>query len=201
MTGCGDEAFKGFKCEWATLKGDQLIVGSHGRNQVENGKIVRGDLEWVKVLNRDYGIQSVDWHAAYQRMREAMGIDARYGYITHEAVEWHPFHEKWYFFPRKLSYEAFDEDLDERERGTNIMLIADEPIETIETVEVGSVRPDRGVSSFKFIPGHPEECVGLKSVEKGDITATYVFAFDIYGHMLSDEIFLGDYKCEGAEII
>src|SRR5699024_10903721 len=31
MAGSGDEVFKGFKSEWATLKGDQLIVGSHGK--------------------------------------------------------------------------------------------------------------------------------------------------------------------------
>jgi soluble calcium-activated nucleotidase 1 len=201
MTGCGDEEFKGFKCEWATMKGDQLIIGSHGRNEVEKGKPVTGSLEWVKVLNKDYGIQSKNWHEYYERMRQALDIDSRVGYITHEAVEWHPFYQQWYLFPRKISWEAFDEDKDERERSTNIMLIANEDFTDISTVEVGKRKPDRGVSSFKFVPGHTDECIGLKSVEKGEITATYIFAFDIYGNMLSDEIFLGDYKCEGAEIV
>jgi len=37
MTGSGGERFKGFKGEWATVKGDRLIVGSHGKNREESG--------------------------------------------------------------------------------------------------------------------------------------------------------------------
>jgi len=43
--------------------------------------------------------------------------------------------------------------------------------------------------------------VALKSVERDDITQTYAFCFDLEGNILSDEVFLGYYKCEGIEII
>lgn len=191
MTGSGDEEFKGFKSEWATLKGDQVVVGSHGRKQVQ---------QWVKSIDSDYRVQSWPWHDNYQRIRDTLGIEGD-GYVTHEAAEWHAGHQRWYFFPRKISNEPFDEKLDESERGGNTLIIADEDFEDIRTVEVGERVPDRGVSSFKLIPGHPDEFVGLKSIECGDTTETYLFCFDAEGKVLQDDTFVGAYKCEGVAIL
>ncbi len=199
MTGSGDEKFKGYKAEWATIKGDSVYIGSHGRTKLVNGQATTGPLEWVKVLDRGYRCYSIDWHDRYEKMRRALGIDSTEGYLTHEAAEWHPYRHEWYFFPRKVSYENFDEEKDEAEKGGNLLLVADENFKHVDAIEVGERVPDRGVSSFKFVPGHPDECVGLKSVEKGGETATYFFAFDMNGRMLADEIFLGSYKCEGIE--
>jgi len=202
ITGSGDEQFKGFKSEWATLKGNQLLVGSHGKVDLdEAGHPKAGNQEWVKVIDSDYRIQSVNWHHFYQAMREAVGIDARQGYLTHEAAEWHPYKQRWYFFPRKVSFEPFDEAIDERDRGGNTLIVADESFQEIQVQTIGERVPDRGVSSLKVIPGHTEECVALKSVERDDITQTYAFCFDLEGNILSDEVFLGYYKCEGVEII
>jgi len=192
MTGSGDEKFKGFKSEWATLKGDELYAGSHGKNAEES---------WVKVLDRDYGLTSYDWDGPYRKMCEAVGGDPDQGYVIHEAGEWHPVYGKWYFFPRKISHEPFDEPKDEREKGANTMIVADADFEDIQTLTVGQRVPERGVSSFKVIPGRPHECVGLKSVEIGDKTETYLFCFDLDGHVLTDDTFLGAYKCEGVEIL
>jgi len=192
MTGSGDEAFKGFKCEWATLRADELIVGSHGKKPAE---------EWIKILDRDYRLVSRDWHDAYRRMREAVGITSEAGYVVHEAAEWHPLRERWYFFPRKISNEAFDEPVDEREKGANTLIEADDAFERIRAITVGERVPERGVSSFKLIPGHSDECVGLKSVEIGDRTETWLFCFDLEGNVLTEDTFLGAYKCEGVEIV
>lgn len=192
MTGSGDEAFKGFKSEWATLKGDQLIVGSHGKKPAE---------AWVKALGRDYRLSSHDWRDYYERMLDALGIDSSRGYATHEAGEWHPEYEQWLFFPRKISAEPFDEPVDERERGGNTLIIADEHFEHVRTMEVGERVPERGCSSFKVVPGHPHECVGLKSVEIDNATETYLFCFDLDGNVLQEDTFLGRYKCEGVEIL
>jgi soluble calcium-activated nucleotidase 1 len=192
ITGSGDERFKGFKSEWATLKGDQLIVGSHGKNDEQR---------WIKAIDRDYRVSSIDWHGPYRRMREALGVEGTPGYVIHEAAEWHPLRERWYFFPRKISTEPFEEAIDERERGANTLVIADERFEDVQTMTIGERVPERGVSSFKVIPGHPNECVGLKSVEIGDSTETYLFCFDLQGHLLKEDTFLGAYKCEGVEIL
>ncbi len=191
MTGSGDEAFKGFKSEWATLYHDHLVVGSHAKKPAE---------EWVKLLNRHYGVQSLDWSDRYQRIRDALGVGPD-GYVIHEAVEWHPYRREWLFFPRKISNLPFDEAVDERERGGNRLVIASEDFSQIRTLEVGARIPERGVSSFKILPGHPDECVGLKSVEIGERTESYLFCFNLDGEVLQDDIFIGDYKCEGLEIL
>ena len=201
MTGSGDEAFKGFKCEWATLKDDIMYVGSHGRPKTEGGKAVTGPLEWVKLLDADYRLRSLNWHAYYTALRDAVGIDSAQGYLTHEAAEWHPYRQQWIFFPRKVSFEPFDEAKDERERGGNLMLFANEDFTQIELKEVGERVPERGVSSFKVIPGRPNECIGLKSVEIDDKTETYAFAFNLEGEVLGEDVYLGPYKCEGIEIL
>jgi len=191
MTGSGDEAFKGFKSEWATLKGDQMIVGSHGKNARE---------EWIKVLDRNYALESVDWHQYYQNMRTALGVGEQ-GYVTHEAAEWHPYRNQWLFFPRKISTTPFDEPVDEQERGGNTLIMANPDFTDIRTLEIGPRTPDRGISSFKLIPGHPSECIGRKSVEIGDRTETYLFCFDLEGNLLQEDTLIGRYKCEGVEIL
>jgi soluble calcium-activated nucleotidase 1 len=191
MTGSGDEEFKGFKSEWATLWNDQLVIGSHGKKPAE---------EWVKMLDRNYGVRSVNWADRYQRIRDALGVGPD-GYVIHEAAEWHPYRREWLFFPRKISNKPFDEAVDARERGANMLIIANEDFSQIRTLEVGERIPERGISSFKILPGHPNECVGLKSVEIGDRTESYLFCFNLDGEVLQDDIFIGDYKCEGLEIL
>lgn len=191
MTGSGDERFKGFKSEWATLWGDRLIVGSHGKTAPE---------EWVKILDRNYGLASVDWHERYQLMREALGVGER-GYVIHEAAEWHPYRREWLFFPRKVSSEPFDLAIDERERGNHRLVIANEDFSLVRALPIGECVPERGISSFKLVPGHPDECIGLKSVEIGDRTESYLFCFNLEGEVLQEDTFIGDYKCEGVEIL
>lgn len=191
MTGSGDEKFKGFKSEWATLKGDQMIVGSHGKNAQE---------EWIKILDRKYSLESANWHENYRRIREALGVGEQ-GYVTHEAAEWHPYRNCWIFFPRKISTTAFEEAVDESERGGNTLIIANPDFTDIQTLEIGGRIPERGVSSFKLIPGRTNECIGLKSVEVGDRTETYLFCFDLDGNVLQEDTFIGHYKCEGVEIL
>jgi soluble calcium-activated nucleotidase 1 len=191
MTGSGDEKFKGFKSEWATIKGNELIVGSHGKKPAE---------EWIKVIGRNYGLQSINWHNHYEKLKAAAGVNDT-GYIVHEAAEWHPEIEKWLFFPRKISDRPFEPDYDETCCGSNKLFIASEDFSDINVIEVGQATGERGVSSFKVVPGHPNECVALKSVEVGDRTETYFFAFDLDGNILHEEQFIGSYKCEGIEIL
>ncbi|MDN3518521.1 hypothetical protein QWY84_12940 [Aquisalimonas lutea] len=192
MTGRGDERFKGFKSEWATLKDDSLYVGSHGKTAEEC---------WVKRLDRGYGLESLNWRTRYRRMREVLGVEGTPGYVIHEAAEWHPVYRHWYFFPRKISTEPFDEELDERERSGSQLIIADEAFDDVRAITIGQRVPERGVSSFKIIPGRPNECVGLKSVEWGAITETYMFCFDLDGNVLMNDTFIGAYKCEGVEVL
>ena len=191
MTGSGDEKFKGFKSEWATIKGNELIVGSHGKKPEE---------EWIKVIGRNYGLQSINWHDNYQALREAAGLGPE-GYMVHEAAEWHPQLQKWLFFPRKISNQAFEPQHNENRCGSNKLFIVSEDFSDIQIIEVGEAIGERGVSSFKILPGFPNECVALKSVEVGNRTETYFFAFDLQGNVLHADTLIGHYKCEGIEIV
>jgi soluble calcium-activated nucleotidase 1 len=143
MIGSGDEKFKGFKSEWATIKGNELIVGSHGKKPEE---------------------------------------------------EWHPQLQKWLFFPRKISNQAFEPQHDENCCGSNKLFIVSEDFSDIQIIEVGEAIGERGVSSFKILPGFPNECVALKSVEVGNRTETFFFAFDLQGNVLHADTLIGHYK-------
>ncbi|WOI57521.1 hypothetical protein [Palleronia sp. LCG004] len=189
MTGPGDALQKGFKCEWATLKGDDLIVGSHGKRPSE---------EWVKRIDASYRVESLDWGGIYRKMREAFGVGEE-GYVVHEAAEWHPLRGRWYFFPRKISTTPFDEPIDEREKGNNLLLEASEDFSDIRILPVGERVPERGPSSLKIVPGRPEEFVYMKSVEIGDHTESWIGAASLDGTLLADEVKVGDFKCEGIE--
>ena len=191
QAGCGDERFKGFKAEWATLQGNGLIVGSHGKTREE---------EWVKILDRAYNVTSQDWRERYQAIREALGVGEA-GYVIHEAAEWHPLRRQWLFFPRKLCDGPFDEDRDQRECGGNRLVTASGDFSRIEVLNVGERHPERGMSSFKILPGHEDECIGLKSVEIGDERRSYLFCFNLEGEVLQEDIPIGNYKCEGLEIL
>ncbi|MBK1667101.1 hypothetical protein CKO28_03450 [Rhodovibrio sodomensis] len=203
ITGPGDTVFKGFKAEWATLYGDELIVGSHGKVGAQpDGSLATGHEEWVKRIQpNSYQVVSQDWSHAYRAMRDALGVDPARGYVIHEAAEWHPSYQRWVFFPRKISFEPFDEKRDESTCGGNKMLVATADFDDVQVVDVGSPTPERGVSSLKIVPGHPDEFIATKSVEIGDRTETYLFAFDWRGNLLSPETKIGDYKCEGVEIL
>jgi soluble calcium-activated nucleotidase 1 len=169
---------------------DELIVGSHGKVRHE---------EWIKRLGpQGYTVRSEDWGDIYRRMREACGVGEA-GYVVHEAAEWHPYRERWYFFPRKVSAEAFHEPTDEREKGNNLLIEADAAFARIEVRPVGARTPERGPSSIKLVPGHPDEFIYMKSVELGDRTESWIGAADLAGNLLADEEKLGDFKCEGIE--
>lgn len=192
MTGSGDEAQKGFKCEWATVFGDQLIVGSHGKVPRE---------EWIKRIGpRGYTVASENWSHIYGRIRAAVGVGDK-GYVIHEAAEWHPYRERWYFFPRKISETPFDEVTDEREKGNNLLIEADATFSQVVVRPIGVRIPERGPSSIKLVPGHPDEFIYMKSVELGGRTESWIGAANIMGDLLADEEKLGDFKCEGIEFV
>lgn len=191
MSGSGDEKFKGFKSEWATLKNDQLIVGSHGRKRAH---------QWIKILDHDYKITSIDWSSRYQLMKDALQLSEQ-GYVIHEAAEWHPYLQEWIFFPRKVSDLPYDPARDETQSGNNILLLASEDFSHIRTLSIGKHDPERGISSFKILPGHPNECIGLKSIEIGNRTESYLFCFNLDGEVLQPDTYIGPYKCEGIEIL
>jgi len=198
MDGNGDKD-KGLKGEWSTVKDGKLYVGSIGKEWVADGVIKNTDPMWVKVIDRLGHIEHLYWKPTYDKLR--MSTETTYpGYLLHEAVSWNPVNRKWYFLPRRVSKEEYDEALDE-ERCSNIMLIADEDFQHVTVKEIGPFNKLRGFSSFKFIPMREDEIVALKTQEK-DETITFITVLNIKtGEVLMPETKIGNVKYEGIEFI
>ena len=197
---------KGFKIEWATVKEESLYVGSQGKEFVDaaTGEVVSEGNFFVKRIDENGKLVHENWKKRYNLLRESAGITYP-GYMIHEAVCWNPHKEKWYFFPRRASKEAYDEDLD-LDRATNLVLSVVEPFDSLADISVtniGEVNPRRGVSSCKFLPNNPNHVLLVKSEEdEKENFKSYVTVLDVeHGSVLLDDVDAGDMKFEGVEFI
>lgn len=207
--GDGETSPKGMKVEWACEKDGRLYVGSFGKEYTtsDGSEILSTSNLWIAIVDNPHlgqGIQRVDWTRQYDKLREAVGCHFP-GYLIHEAVNWSSVQRKWYFLPRRVSAEAYDVVKDEK-RGSNKILIADENFDKIVVKEVKYPvsHPDRGFSSFKFMPGTDDKLIiALRSAEeesKGR-QETYLSVFTTDGDIILDEILVsGHQKYEGLEI-
>ena len=75
------------------------------------------------------------------------------------SVCWSAIHEKWFFLPRRVSPDKYDDKKDEQ-MGSNILLVADELFKSIEKRYIGPKIPTLGFSSFKFLPYSNDNIIG-----------------------------------------
>lgn len=194
---------KGMKIEWLAVRDGVLWVGSFGKEFVSNGVIEKKDNMWVATIDKRGFISRYNWNFVYNKIRNSLG--AHYpGYCIHEAVIWSHLMRKWIFLPRRVSFDEYDEEMDEK-RGSNKMIILSDEFEIIEIIDVGLVIPERGFSSLKFLPGSFDQIIAAtKSVEdsKSDIQKSYITIFTISGKVLLEDLEVpGNYKYEGIEFI
>ncbi len=88
------------KAEWIASQGHRVLIGSHGKEWVEDGAIRARGAEFVKIV--DGTVRSVDWQHVYRAIRLALGASFP-GYVSHEAVTFVEAVDRWVFLPRKLS--------------------------------------------------------------------------------------------------
>ncbi|TFJ81602.1 hypothetical protein NSK_006853 [Nannochloropsis salina CCMP1776] len=180
---------KGMKLEWATVKDDKLVLGSFGKAYTApDGTVLNSNNLWVNVLDPTGAIERQDWKDNYEKIRKALGADDP-GYVIHEAACWSPLRREWIFLPRRVSSLPYDEELDEK-MGSNKLVIADESFSKLQVRDVGKITPERGFSSFKFLPGSRDTVIlALKSVEEAATgkQGTYITLFDIDGEVLLEE--------------
>jgi soluble calcium-activated nucleotidase 1 len=131
LRGDGTKKGKGLKCEWAAVKDGKMFVGSTGKERTnDDGTIAHMGEMWVKIVDADWNIQHVDWTENYNVLRTVArcqwGDDPHKGagYMIHESARWSDVHQRWFFFPRKLSRETYDGDSDEK-KCCNLMLSCD----------------------------------------------------------------------------
>eukprot|EP01126_Amoeba_proteus_P009124 TRINITY_DN13464_c0_g1_i10.p1 TRINITY_DN13464_c0_g1~~TRINITY_DN13464_c0_g1_i10.p1 ORF type:complete len:268 (-),score=22.88 TRINITY_DN13464_c0_g1_i10:20-823(-) len=157
---------KGFKCEWMTVKDDELYIGSMGKEWTRPTGPPNPDPLWVKKVSSTTSISVEDWSANYHKLNAALGINSsEEGYLVHEAVTWDSYSREWIFMPRRVSVgEPYDPDT-EGTKGSNHVLRASEDFEQIRVTQVGNLIKSHGFSSIKLIPSRPDEVAALKTVE------------------------------------
>lgn len=192
---------KGFKAEWMAVKDEHLYVGGLGKEwTTTSGEVVNNNPEWVKVIGCHGDVQHENWVQHYNSLRNAAGIYPP-GYLIHEAAAWSNSFQRWFFLPRRASYERYEETADER-RATNLLLSCPADFSYIKLRQVGPLSPTHGFSSFKFVPGTEDQIiVALKSEEDAGKIATYMIALALDGRVLMPETKIGDIKYEGLEFI
>lgn len=203
------ETGKGMKWEWATVKDDQLYMGSMGKEYTnEAGEILNENNLWIGRLNAKGQLSRENWKEKYNFVREALGAAAP-GYLIHEAILWSEQMKKWVFLPRRISDQQYDENEDERKGGTKAVLVNDS-FTKADVVEIALEKdPLRGFSSFAFVPGTQDHhAIAIRSVEEnctGDLDVckqrSYFVVFDVTtGEVLSDEVqYSEEFKFEGIE--
>jgi len=210
--GSGDTD-KGMKWEWATVKGNELYMGSMGKEYTNpDGSIANTNNLWVAILTTRGELTRVDWTKQYNVVRAALGASAP-GYIIHEAVLWSPAMKKWVFLPRRISSEAYDEVADEK-MGSNKLVLVDEDFSETKVVEIGmkEMDPLHGFSTFAFVPGTGDRhALAVRTVEEDCVGGeadvckqrSYFIVFDVMtGEVLMDEVrYDKDVKFEGVEFV
>ncbi|KAI5753457.1 hypothetical protein M8J77_000351 [Diaphorina citri] len=190
---------KGFKAEWATVKSDKLIVGSHGTNIYSKDKTKAHESQWIKVISSDGGIQHVNWFENYSKLQNNTECS---GYLIHEAACWSDTHRKWFFLPRKCSKEPYSSQ-NYDQATSNFILTTDDDFQSFDQVPVGKIVPSQGFSSFKFLPESNDMIiVALKTMEVGSSYITHITAFTLNGEILLEDTLVSNTdKFEGMEFI
>ncbi|RWS13209.1 soluble calcium-activated nucleotidase 1-like protein [Dinothrombium tinctorium] len=192
---------KEFKCEWIAIKGQNMYVGSLGKEWTSvTGELENYNPQWVKVISVTGEVKHIDWRENYLALRSSVGIYYP-GYMIHESAAWSNIARKWFFLPRRASHSAYNE-IDDETKGTNVLLTADESFSLIESTQIGSVISSRGFSSFKFLPNSDDKIIiAIKSEEYRGEIASYITAFTVDGEVLLDEQKIDQIKYEGFEFI
>eukprot|EP01063_Lacrimia_lanifica_P015403 TRINITY_DN2217_c0_g1_i1.p1 TRINITY_DN2217_c0_g1~~TRINITY_DN2217_c0_g1_i1.p1 ORF type:complete len:351 (+),score=134.71 TRINITY_DN2217_c0_g1_i1:42-1094(+) len=195
---------KGQKSEWATVKDGLLYCGSFGKEYVgKNNEVTSLNNLWVATMDAQGKVAHENWTDKYTTMRKVTKSVHPNGYMIIETIVWSSVHRQWFVLPRRVSQQPYNEEEDER-RGSNIILRCNEAITSCEQSTVGTLTPERGFSTAKFVPGTGDTImVALKSEEKEaeNTQATYITVFDIYGKTYLEETFVASNKYEGLEFI
>jgi soluble calcium-activated nucleotidase 1 len=197
---------KPLKCEWTTMKGGKMLVGSTGKERTDDdGNVVHEGEMWVKAVEPGtYKVEHIDGRPIYRSLRAAAKCPHGAGYMIHESARWSDVHQMYFFMPRKLSRAPYDEVADAA-KCVNLMLAAPEnPSEDGSDVIMQpylDFSELRGCSDFFFIPGTGDCHIFVLRTEEtlDNVISTYASVIDVEGNILMPEFQLAlNRKFEGA---
>ena len=215
---------KGLKCEWTTLKDGKLIVGSTGKPRTDDDSVVvhHGEM-WLKTIDPEtYTVTNVEGVAAFNGLCLAAQVPGApavggqsIGFMVHESGRWSDVHGRWFFAPRKVSREPYDE-ASEGYKCVNLMIAA-----PLGELPLGGPAPEaegpygascliqpylgflpmRGCSDFMFVPGtHDCHLLVLRTEESVDgVISSFAAVMDLEGAVLmAEQKLTDDRKFEGC---
>ncbi|KAI6232005.1 Apyrase [Aphelenchoides besseyi] len=169
---------KTYKTEWMTIKNEELYLGGYGKEYTdEHGKFMNSNPFWIKVaarsllliINRFGNVRHVNWTRQFRAVRSSIGVEFP-GYMIHESCQWSDLHQSWFFLPRRVSWDRY-EDSQVEYKGTNYLIKTDETFTTFSVIRIGlNDHITHGFSAFQFVP----------EVE-GQPLASYIMIFDVNG--------------------
>ena len=124
--------------------------------------------------------------------------------MIHEGARWSDVHKKWFFLPRKLSREPYDEIVD-TEKCVNLMLCVGDDIdpsgESVLMQPYLTKTSLRGCSDFLFVPGTNDTHIFLLRTEESldGVVSTFASVIDLEATVLMAEVLIAsERKFEGA---
>ena len=195
---------KGMKWEWATIKNDELIMGSMGKEFTRpDGSVENTNNLWVAVLNDRGELRREDWEYRFNFVRDLLGASPP-GYINMEAILWSDHLKKWVFLPRRISNKRYDEVEDER-MGSNRLVLVNDAFTEGKVVEIAmkTLDPLHGFSTFAFVPGTKDEhALAVRSVEEnctGEVELCQQRSYFMVFNVLTGEVLMDEVKIDLAE--
>lgn len=202
---------KGMKWEWATVKDNNLYLGSMGKEYTNpDGSVANRNNLWIAIINSRGEVKRKDWSDNYNFVRSKLGASPP-GYFINEAILWSDALKSWVFIPRRISSEMYDEVKDERMGATKVAIVNENFTQAnIVDIKFKNHDPLHGFSTAAFVPGTKDRHVlAIRTVEEdcvgGDESVckqrTYFCVFDVLtGDVLMDEVEFKDHgKFEGVE--
>jgi soluble calcium-activated nucleotidase 1 len=200
--GNGDEA-KPFKGEWATVKDDQVWLGSIGFEWYgSKGEILHRNAEWVKIVDGGGTVRNLNWHPVYQAVRSITNTTLP-GYLWHEAVEWEPVQKIWVMLPRFASNTSRYMPGKEHEDTSNLLIVANEGFTNIRVTRLAHHDQRYGFTSVKRLPGSQHLFMVLRVHEDGNNHHTQAAVLDLDGNFYTDPPYIevGSRKFEGLAFL
>ena len=200
---------KPLKCEWSTQKDGKMLIGSTGKERTDDkGEVVHQGEMYVKAIHpTTLDIEHIDFRPIYTALRTAAECPHGAGYMIHEGARWSEVHKQWFFMPRKLSREPYDEVID-ASKCVNLMLATPEtPDEAASEVIMQDylTKSDlRGCSDFLFVPGTNDTHIFLTRTEESldNVVSTFASVIDLEANVLmKEELIATERKFEGAAIV
>jgi len=185
---------KPLKCEWSTQKGGKMLIGSTGKERTDDdGNVVHEGEMWVKEIDpATLKIEHCDWRPMYNSLRAAAQCPHGAGYMIHEGARWSDAHQQWFFMPRKMSREPYDEVIDAG-KCVNLMMTCSDPApadgEGILMQPYLTKMNQRGCSDFLFVPGTNDAHMFMLRTDEsleGEIS-TYAAVIDLEANVLMAE--------------